>query len=191
MLQSRRGFLIGAGSLLTAAFVTDARSFIGRTSRPLLASPTQVTQTLHWYDSAEDGYLLTLGPWTLEPPPAPTWREFFISEGISHQTEADEEEVWSHYGIWPEYYDQIVCEEYWSDRFEIEDSPCAKAHRLLRKIDVGPDRKSTRGPLLEFHQGSHPGHSSYWVSAKDQLSISLLQARLIDVGMPIKIVEGD
>ena len=51
MLQSRRGFLIGAGSLLTAAFVTDARSFIRRTSRPLLASPTQVTQTLHWYDS--------------------------------------------------------------------------------------------------------------------------------------------
>ena len=140
---------------------------------------------------AEDGYLLTLGPWTLEPPPAPTWREFFVGEGIAHQTEADEEEVWSNYGIWPEYYDQTVCEEYWSDRFEIEDSPCAKAHRLLRKIDVGPDRKSTRGPLLEFHQGSHPGHSSYWVSAKDQLSISLLQARLIDVGMPIKIVEGD
>jgi len=62
MLQSRRGFLIGAGSLLTAAFVADARSFIRRTSRPLLASPTQVTQTLHWYDCADDGYLLTLGP---------------------------------------------------------------------------------------------------------------------------------
>jgi hypothetical protein len=26
MLQSRRGFLIGAGALLTAAFVKDARS---------------------------------------------------------------------------------------------------------------------------------------------------------------------
>jgi hypothetical protein len=49
MLQSRRGFLIGAGSLLTAAFVADARSFVRRTSRPLLASPTQVAQTLHWY----------------------------------------------------------------------------------------------------------------------------------------------
>src|ERR1700733_3425975 len=64
MLQSRRGFLIGAGSLLTAAFVADARSFVRRTSRPLLASSTQVTQTLHLYDCDDDGYLRTLGPWT-------------------------------------------------------------------------------------------------------------------------------
>ena len=28
MLQSRRGFLIGAGSLLTTAFVEDARAFV-------------------------------------------------------------------------------------------------------------------------------------------------------------------
>jgi len=34
MLQSRRGFLIGAGAVLTTAFVKDARSFIHRTSQP-------------------------------------------------------------------------------------------------------------------------------------------------------------
>ena len=42
MLQSRRGFLIGAGVVLTTAFVKDARSFIDRTSQPLLATPSQV-----------------------------------------------------------------------------------------------------------------------------------------------------
>ena len=42
MLQSRRGFLIGAGSLLTTAFVKDARSFIRANGRPLLAPPKQV-----------------------------------------------------------------------------------------------------------------------------------------------------
>ena len=65
MLQSRRGFLIGAGALLTTAFVNDARSFIHRTSQPLLASPPQVVQTLHWYgEHGEDGMgcRLTLGP---------------------------------------------------------------------------------------------------------------------------------
>ena len=58
MLQSRRGFLIGAGSLLTTAFVSDARSFIRRTSQPLLASPAEVAQTLYWYDfdADEQGY---------------------------------------------------------------------------------------------------------------------------------------
>ena len=39
MLQSRRGFLIGAGPVLTTAFVKHARRFIHRTSQPLLASP--------------------------------------------------------------------------------------------------------------------------------------------------------
>ena len=77
MLQSRRGFLIGAGSLLTAAFVSDARSFIRRTSQPLLASPAEVAQTMYWYElDGEEGYTytLSLGEWTMEPPPAPTGR---------------------------------------------------------------------------------------------------------------------
>ena len=47
------------------------------------------------------------------------------------------------------------------------------------------------GPLLEFNIGSHPGDSTHYVNAKDMLSLSLLQARLIDLGIPIKIVEGD
>jgi hypothetical protein len=63
--------------------------------------------------------------------------------------------------------------------------------RLLGEIDVGPDRYSGRGPQLEFHEGdAHPRDNSVWVNAKDQLSLSLQQARLIELGMPIKIVEG-
>ena len=178
--------------MLTAAFVADARSFIRRTSRPLLASPTQVTQTLHWYDCDDDGYLLTLGPWTMEPPPAPTWREFFISEGIPHQTEAEAERIWDHYGFGPEDYDKTVSEDYWWDRFEMQDGPWAKAYSLLRAVDVGPRLQSARGPLLEFHEGDcHPRDNMFRVTARDELSLSLLQARLIDLNMPIKVVEGD
>jgi hypothetical protein len=187
MLQSRRGFLIGAGSLLTVAFVKDARSFIRTNGRPLLAPPTQVLQTLYWYDSADDGYLLTLGEWTMDPPPAPTGREFFVKEGIGHQTDDEIERICSEHLIAPEDFDDPVEEWYWAQRFEIEDSPCAKAHRLLREIDVGPDLVTGKLPQLEFHIGAHPGDSSYWVNAKDELSLSLLQARLIDLKMPIKI----
>ena len=138
MLQSRRGFLIGAGSLLTTAFVKDARSFIRTNGRPLLAPPTQVLQTLYWYDSADDGYLLTLGEWTMDPPPAPSWREFFIKEAIRHETEDEIENICSEYGIEPEDFDDPVEEWYWAQRFEIEDGPCAKAHRLLRIERDGP-----------------------------------------------------
>jgi hypothetical protein len=105
MLQSRRGFLIGAGSLLTTAFVSDARSFIRRTSQPLLASPPQVDQIMYWYDVEADGYQLTLGEGEIVPRPAPTWREFFISQGIAYQTEKEVYEVWCDHGIGPEDYD--------------------------------------------------------------------------------------
>jgi hypothetical protein len=48
-----------------------------------------------------------------------------------------------------------------------------------------------RGPHLEFHEGGHPGDSSFWVNAKVELSLSLLQARLIDLKMPIKVERGE
>ena len=45
----------------------------------------------------------------------------------------------------------------------------------LGEIDVAPDRCSGRGPQLEFHEDdAHPGDNSFWVNAKDQLSLSLL-----------------
>jgi hypothetical protein len=44
---------------------------------------------------------------------------------------------------------------------------------------------------LEFHEVTGPGGSeSCFVNARGKLSLSLLQARLIDLKMPIKIVEG-
>ena len=58
------------------------------------------------------GTAVTLGPWTMVPPPAPTWREFFVSQGIPHQTEADAEKIWSHHCIGPEAYDKTMSERY-------------------------------------------------------------------------------
>ena len=71
------------------------------------------------------------------------------------------------------------------------DDPCRKAYLLLSQIDVGPELGSARGPLLEFHE-AQPSRRQQRVgsTAKDKLSLSLLQARLIDLRMPIKIVEA-
>ena len=47
MLQSRRGFLIGAGSLLTTAFVSEATAFVRTTGKPLLLLlPTKILAVL-------------------------------------------------------------------------------------------------------------------------------------------------
>jgi hypothetical protein len=190
MLQSRRGFLIGAGAVLTTAFVKDARSFIHRNSQPLLTSPPQVVETMYWCEIPDEGYQLSLGPWRIAPPP-PTWRKFFISEGIPHRTESEIERICSSHLIEPGDFDKPMSVRYWEDWFEIQGGPLARAYHLLQKIDLGPERGSERGPLLEFNIGSHPGDSTHYVNAKDMLSLSLLQARLIDLKLPIRIVEGD
>ena len=188
MLQSRRGFLIGAGALLTTAFVKDARSFIHRNSQPLLTSPSQVVETMYWFEIPDEGYQLTLGPWSIAPPP-PTWRKFFASEGIPHRTGNEIEKICSSHLIEPADFDKPMSARYWEDLWEVERGPLARAYHLLQKIDLGPERNSKRGPLLDFNIGSHPGDSTHYVNARDMLSLSLLQARLIDLGMPIKIVE--
>lgn len=190
MLHSRRGFLIGTGAVLTAAFVKDARSFIHRTSQPLLASPSQVVETMYWHEIPDEGYQLTLGPWSIAPPP-PTWRAFFVSEGIPHRTPGEIEKICSSHLIEPADFDRPMSVRYWEDWFDIKGGPLARAFHLLQKIGLGPERDSGPGPLLEFNIGSHPGDNTHYVNAKDMLSLSLLQARLVDLNMPIRIVEGD
>ena len=88
-------------------------------------------------------------------------------------------------------FDKPVQRRYWEDWFDITGGPLARAYHLLQQIDLGPERNSGRGPLLEFNVGSHPGDNTHYVNAKDMLSLSLLQARLIDLKLPIKIVEGE
>ena len=129
MLQSRRGFLIGAGAVLTTAFVNDARSFIQRTSQPLLASPPQVIETMYWHEIPDEGYQLTLGPWSFAPPP-PTWREFFVSEGIPHRTDNEIEKICSSHCIEPGDFDRPVQRRYWEDWFDITGGPLARAYHL-------------------------------------------------------------
>jgi hypothetical protein len=59
-----------------------------------------------------------------------------------------------------------------------------KAYHLLQRIDLA--LRATLA-LLEFNVGSHPGDSTHYVNPKDQLSMSLLQAHLIDLKLPIKL----
>lgn len=189
-MLTRRGFLIGAGGLLTVAFAKDAHSFIRRTGQPLLAPPVEVAETMYWYDGGEQGYLLTIGPWDVCPPP-PTWGEFFTNEGIAYATEPEIHAIWEKHGIGPEDYDVPVGEWFWETRFDLETGPCARAYRLLKKLDLGPKlRRGTDEPHLVFCEGDVANDDSRWVDARDKLTLSLLQSRLIDLKLPIRIAQG-
>lgn len=189
-MLSRRGFLIGAGSLLTVTFIKDAQSFVLRNEKPLLVSPSQTAETLFWYDNDEQGLLLTLGEWQFCPPP-PTWREFFAREGIPHRTEGEAQRIWTRHDIGPERYDEPVDEYWWETRFDLETGPTAKAFHLLTTLDLGPTlQRSTEQPHLVFRKGDLANEESRWVDARDHPTLSLLQARLIDLKLPISVAPG-
>jgi hypothetical protein len=138
----------------------------------------------------EDSLLLTLGEYELVPPP-PTWREFFVSEGIPHQTEREAHRIWTRHNIEPTDYDGPVDEFWWETRFDLETGPTAKAHHLLKTLDLGPTLKSSsEQPHLVFNKGDIANEDSRWVDARDHLTLSLLQARLIDLKLPVSIAQG-
>ena len=76
-------------------------------------------------------------------------------------------------------------EDFW-DRVE---GPLPQAYRLLKKLDLGPDfaRSGRQAGSIDFIEGGHPGDDSLWVEIPDELSLSLLQARLIEMKLPIKV----
>ena len=111
-MLSRRGFLIGAGGLLTAAFVTDAAAFVSQTSSPCsfrrrkLPRPCSGMTMMTGLD-ADDRQV------DVDCPPPPTWREFFVSKGIPHRTEREANRIWAEHSIEPEDYDEPVDEFWW------------------------------------------------------------------------------
>src|SRR6516162_5428415 len=90
-MLDRRRFLIGAGGLLTASFVREARAFSRNVGRPLVLPPAKKPdETLYiyladWndYESSEyEGkWRVSLGPDQPVAPPPPTWREHLRSNG--------------------------------------------------------------------------------------------------------------
>jgi hypothetical protein len=70
--------------------------------------------------------------------------------------------------------------------------PQAKAHHLLRDLDLGGAGSALRqaGQVIFENFGGSPGNSYTWVELRDDLTVSLLQARLIELNLPINVAVG-
>jgi hypothetical protein len=202
VLQSRRGFLIGLGSVLTTAFVSDAREFVHTTGKPLLVEQSEVRHTLYWYlPKGSNAPLLCLDGSPFIVPPPPTWLEFLrglCTRLYARQPRPEDVDMWRrHYDVEPDRLDLPVDPAVWQREQDIWLSPQARAYALLNGIHFGPDLDRSYDLT-----GSHPrrhiqfhwtggDHFIRWVTASDLVALSLLQARLIDLGRPIRILEGD
>jgi hypothetical protein len=186
MSITRRQFLLSTAGASVGAIIPGyyfrALEFSEQFDEPLLEPPTRPTRELHTFHNCDE-LELCFGDPTVGPPDM-TYREFFAR----YQPEGIEtfEEEW---GMGPEYLDTLMDWETVLDTWSLHDSPQALAHSYLSSLDLGP-RLSGNGAVgkLEFFEDSNMVSCWRGVRYEDDVTLSLLQQRLNDLGTGIQIV---
>jgi hypothetical protein len=201
----RRHFLIGAGALLTAPFVRRASAFSQKAGAPLiLPSVRKPEETLYVYmqdyefDENDEvaeydaKWRVSLGPDQPFAPPPPTWREHLLSLGHPLETHDETERVCREHDLPLDELDVRLNGFGWEDSWDNFTRPQAKAHHLLKGLDLGGSGSALRqAGQITFEQfGGSSGNSYTWVELRDDLTVSLLQARLIELNLPINVAVG-
>ena len=190
-------FLIGAGALLTASFVRRASAFSQKAGEPLiLPAARKPEETLYVYSARRTArspnWRVSLGPDQPFAPPAPTWREHLRSLGHSLETDDEIERACGKYDLPVEDLDTRLNGFGWEDRWDNFAGPQAKAFHLLNGLDLGHSGSALRqaGQIIFEEFGGSPCNSYTWVELHDDLTVSLLQARLIELNLPISVEIG-
>jgi hypothetical protein len=195
-MLDRRHFLIGAGALLTASFVTRAKAFSRRSGKPLVLSPSRrPEETLYVYRQESDyggDWRVSLGLDQPFAPPPPTWREHLTALGHPLDTDDEIERACREHHLLQEELDVRLNGFGWEDSWDNFTGPQAKAHHLLKGLDLGGAGSALRqaGQIIFEEFGGTPGNSYTWVELRDDLTVSLLQARLIELNLPIDVAVG-
>jgi hypothetical protein len=186
MSVTRRQFLLSTAGASVGAIVPSfyfrALEFFEQHESPLLISPERVTQDLVVVNF--NGYPeLCLGDPYAEPPKM-TFREYFTRyepEGFEYFE--------SHWGLEPGDLDSEIDEEYVMDSWLLQHGPSAQAYHYLDSLDLGPVLRGRDGVGgLDFMEESNMVSTWLAVSPRDQVTLSLLQQRLNDLGTGIRIV---
>ena len=194
----RRSFLIGLGAFLTAPYVAKLEASLAQKAvvEPLIteASASRVLRAV----PNHRGFLITFDE--EEDFPELTYREMlaefdgqWFSPGAP-LSEEEAEDLEANYEIAPEQLDDVAPHETYWDAWMEKNHPNLKAFRFLDGLDLGPEDEEgddLLGDLL-FIEGEHPGSSYIAVEAPDELTLHLLQARLLELGENVYIrIERD
>ena len=192
--MERRQFLVGAGSILTASFITKAELFLKEQKSVLpLIKQSEAKQTIYFIDNGFD-YELRLNSIDFDFPYL-TYREALDEYfGIWLPKDkplklSDYRELYYEHGIMPKQLDEQADFEFYTDSWGRKDAPNAKAYHLLDSLDLF-DYSRGDGQLiggLKFIDGYHPGNDYLGVRADEALSASLLQARLLELNENISV----
>jgi hypothetical protein len=101
----------------------------------------------------------------------------------------DRSRVCAQEGLEPEELDKRLSGFGWEDLWDNFSGPQAKAFHLLKQLDLGASDSKLRhsGEIIFQEFGGRPGLNYTSVDLKDDLTVSLLQARLIELNLPINV----
>ena len=189
MSVTRRQFLLStAGAAVGAippSFYFRALESFEQFGEPLLVPPERVTEELV-VARINDYPELCLGDPDAEPPEM-TFREYFTRyepEGF--------ETFERNWGLRPDELDTEIDPDDLMDQWLLRHGPSARAYHYLQSLDLG---RALRGPNavggLDFLEESNMAGSCWLaVSPQDEVTLSLLQQRLNDLGTGIRVVTG-
>ena len=188
----RRSFLIGATSaILTVGLYRDAIRFIERKDEPLLVAPDQVKRTLFAIRQGE-GFSLWLDNHPDEEPEwGMTWAQFY-QHSQGHDRDEAVAEIVNYYGLdqgeAAERADETVDADELLDWHYDNELGTGLAVEFFRDLDLGPDFAAGIGRgQVSFADYKCAGPDRWGSEAADQLSLSLLQARLNELGVGVEV----
>lgn len=180
----RRSFLRGLAGAFGALSITDLNARILDAGRPILLKPTVVSNQIF---VADNGCIALGDAWTPDEMKPVTWAQYFIDCDARTREQIENEACgWNVDDV-----DALISDEDWPIIFDARYRPLEVGYYFLKQNRVGSTLKNkykTAGRLDFFAGSNHPGSRDLWVEAYDNLSVSLLQARLIELGHPIEIV---
>ena len=197
-IVDRRQFLIRSssviGALITPAFVAQAQARAREFEEPLLIQPAKVIKSLYAYHLGDSGYTLHLGdPDDEDSVDTPkTFHELLVRQKFG-KGDALVDFVMDGWSL-DERGAQLKLQappppDLLEAYLENEEGTQAKAYRYLKRLDLG-ERFSATGDHageIYFVNGFNPSSNGLGVEVPDLLSLSLLQARLIELGKKVDI----
>jgi hypothetical protein len=185
--------LIGLGTFLTAPYVAKLEASLAQKAvvEPLITevSASRVLRAV----PNHRGFVITCDE--EEDLPELTYRQMldeFHGQWFppSAPLSGDEaEELEAIYEITPAQLDDIAPPATYEDEWRERNNPTLNAFNFLDDLDLGPEDEEgddLRGDL-RFIEGEHPGSTYIAVEAPDELTLHLLQARLLDLGENVYI----
>jgi hypothetical protein len=192
MTVTRRSFLVGAGSIITASLVADLTDYLGGSRKPFIATPREHSKTI-FYEQVEDHWRLHLGEPKFEIPEPQLLIENLRWHGYALDTQKQIDDYCEETGWTEEQLFAPMDGWDWETQWEHNLNPEAQAFEFLSKHDIFPGgSKGQRTGEVVFEEFSNPMSCWRWVEVHDPLSLSLLQARLneLKLGVEVREYEG-